>query len=442
MNNHKDHKESLGERIRRLRKERSLSQTFLADAVGVTFGWISQIEQDKAKASPELLNKIALALQVPIRELLQEEDQRMESVSRIKLVEVLLETGQTHEAKSVIQGLKDHPDLTESDRIVLQIHLSECNYQQQNYEQSLSILLPLILSLETANYHDAYLLAWIRNQIGNAYFQQRDFRTALYNYQKALDYTLRIDGEDVLTAKICLNLAVVLRLLGHMKECFTYLDRSHDFFQKHSDLKQLSKVLYERGILSSNAHDYKRAAEYFEQARTIMLSLNLKHYANMVNHMIASEVTVHQNPQSALQQLRQCIEHFLEEKNFALVILEYAKMAEIYIQMNDLEHAARSLDCATELIQTHSLENAPESAECYRIFAIYYYTINDYSASIEHAWRSAEIFDRMKLIKDQVEAMKVIVDCHQELGDFEQALRFERQRNGLLSNLLHEEEYL
>lgn len=442
MNIHNEHKETIGERIRRLRKERNLPQSFLADATGVTFGWISQIEQDKANASPELLNKIAVALKVPIRELLQEEDQRMELVSRIKLVEVLLESGQAQEAEYILQGLEDHQGLSESDKIVLQIHYSECRYQQQDYEHSLSLLHPLISSLETANYHDAYLLAWIRNQIGNTYFQQRDFRTALYNYQKALDYTLRIDGEDILTAKICLNLAVLLRILGQTKECITYLDRSHAFFQKHSDPRQLSKVLYERGILSKNAHDYKRAAEYFEQAKTIMLSLNLKHYANMVNHMIASEVTVHQNPHIALQQLHECIERFLEERNYPLVILEYAKIANIYIQMSDLEQADRSLTFASELIQTHSLETTPESAECFRIFAVYYYTRYEYATSIEYAWRSAKTFDRIGLIKDQVEAMKIIVDCHQHLGDFEQALRLERQRTDLLSSLLHEEAHL
>ncbi|WP_157721913.1 tetratricopeptide repeat protein [Tumebacillus avium] len=282
-------------------------------------------------------------------------------------------------------------------------------------------------------------MAWIRNQLGNAYFQKRDFRTALYNYQKANDYTLRIDGQDPLTAKIHLNLAVVYRILGHTKDCVSFLESSHGFFHKNSDLKHLSKVLYERGIISKTLKQYERAAEYFEQARTIMVTLNLKHYANLVQHMIASQVTIHNNPVAAIHQLQACIERFQEEENYPLVILEYSKIAEIYLQLKDLETAVSSLEHAVRIMTNFSLEQTPESAECFRVYAIYFFLRKEYTASIEYALKAANSFDTMGLIKDQADAMKIVVDCYQQLGDLEQALLLERQRNNLLTTLVIKE---
>lgn len=186
-------KESIGDRIRRFRKERNMSQITLAEMVGVTFGWISQIEQEKAKASPDLLNKIATALKVPIRELLQNEDEHMELVSRIKLVEVLLETNQITEAQKVIQDIVDHVELSEKDKITLRILESECRYQQSLFSKVVEDLTPLAHSLEASNYHDAYILSWIRYVIGKAFYQLRDFTNALYNYRKAYDYTQRFE---------------------------------------------------------------------------------------------------------------------------------------------------------------------------------------------------------------------------------------------------------
>ena len=82
-----DERGTVGQRIKRLRKERGLSQIVLAQQTGVTDAWISQVETDKSTPSAELLNKIASAMKIPIRELLQDEEADLELTTRIKLVE-------------------------------------------------------------------------------------------------------------------------------------------------------------------------------------------------------------------------------------------------------------------------------------------------------------------------------------------------------------------
>lgn len=57
--------ESLGRRVRRLRKQRRLTQTELATTAGINQGFLSSIEQDKRDPSKRTIDALALALDVP-----------------------------------------------------------------------------------------------------------------------------------------------------------------------------------------------------------------------------------------------------------------------------------------------------------------------------------------------------------------------------------------
>jgi transcriptional regulator with XRE-family HTH domain len=56
----------VGSQIRRLRQERGLTLTTLADRSGLNLGYLSQVENDKASPSLETLQALALAIDVPI----------------------------------------------------------------------------------------------------------------------------------------------------------------------------------------------------------------------------------------------------------------------------------------------------------------------------------------------------------------------------------------
>jgi len=61
----------LGERIRRIRKERKLTQEQLAELAKVDAKSIIEIENGKRNPTFRTLNKITHALKVPIKELLE-----------------------------------------------------------------------------------------------------------------------------------------------------------------------------------------------------------------------------------------------------------------------------------------------------------------------------------------------------------------------------------
>lgn len=60
------HRPLVGGRIRRRRRDRSLTLAQVADATGLNVGYLSQVENDKASPSLETLAALADALDVPI----------------------------------------------------------------------------------------------------------------------------------------------------------------------------------------------------------------------------------------------------------------------------------------------------------------------------------------------------------------------------------------
>lgn len=62
-------KEKLGQRILELRKEKSLSQEKLALKSNIDRAYMHLIEKGKTNVSIELIEKIAIALEVDIKEL-------------------------------------------------------------------------------------------------------------------------------------------------------------------------------------------------------------------------------------------------------------------------------------------------------------------------------------------------------------------------------------
>lgn len=63
-------KETLGERIARLRKEKGYTQAELAEKIGIIQALISEYERDKLRPHYEMIIRFALALEVTTDELL------------------------------------------------------------------------------------------------------------------------------------------------------------------------------------------------------------------------------------------------------------------------------------------------------------------------------------------------------------------------------------
>ncbi|RIW36101.1 helix-turn-helix domain-containing protein [Bacillus salacetis] len=85
----------IGERVKKLRQERKMSMTELADKAGVAKSYLSSIERNLQKnPSVQFLEKISTALNVPVDSLLYDtiEDKHIDS-DWVNIVEQAMESG-------------------------------------------------------------------------------------------------------------------------------------------------------------------------------------------------------------------------------------------------------------------------------------------------------------------------------------------------------------
>ncbi|WP_132945355.1 helix-turn-helix transcriptional regulator [Tumebacillus sp. BK434] len=429
--------ESLGQRLRRLRKERNLSQTDLGNLVGVTISWISTIEQDRAMPSADLLNKIADAFLIPIKELLQDEDKNMELHARIKLVELLIEKNQPAEAEELIVKLQNEL-VSEYDKLRLSVFLADCKYQQGRFQEALSILQPMIQSLESSNFHDANLLAWIRNKIGNNYTELQETEEALYNYKRAYDYINRFIEFDHLAAYISFNVGLTLRKKGCIRESLPYIEKAGAYYEKINDIRKLADALYVLGIAYKNTDDFQRASEFFDQAKTLYQTLNNNSLFSRVQVTMAASITYKENPDQAIQDLIQCANQFELDNYHAGVVFVYAKIAEIHLLTEQVEEAYEYLCQAQHIASSIEISTTLELGELYAVFAKYHYKIQNYIQAQELAIKSSNIFAIIGFVRDQAAALQIAVDACRKIGNLEEALDLQSKRSDLFESLARE----
>ncbi|ARU63674.1 hypothetical protein CBW65_23620 [Tumebacillus avium] len=414
--------ESLGQRIRKLRKERNLSQTDLGNLVGVTISWISTIEQDRAMPSAELVSKLADALKIPVRELLQNEEQHMEIVSRIKLIEVLIEKHRAADAEEIINGLLDQTDLSETQKHTLSIHQAEIRLQQKRFDEAHNILRPLIEHLEALNYHDAYIMAWIYNILGSVQYSKQKYYEAHANYTRANILINRFVDFDLLAAKISYNVALALLRLDKSQEAIPYLQAAERYYEQTNALTKLADTLFTRGIAYKNAKDYVKASECFDQTKAILNVIDHDRLSVIVQHTVATEITVRENPTQALSELEICLNKVRDLKDHPRQILVHAKIAYVQMELNNFQNASTHIEQAENLISDHAVQDTPEVAEFFRIKSIYYFRTNNYTQSVKCAYYAAAEFDKMQLRKDKARSLQVAILSYKAMGEFEKAL--------------------
>jgi tetratricopeptide (TPR) repeat protein len=204
------------------------------------------------------------------------------------------------------------------------------------------------------------------------------------------------------------------------------LEDANRYATAHQDVKGLAQTCFVQGISYKNIRNYDKAVECFEEAKSLYKSLNLISFFTMAQMIMAYSVTAEKNPLLALQQLEDCAASFRHENDHKQLTQALAKMAGVYLQLHQDEKALACLKQAEECVRVHAMQRDPETGELYRTFSSYFFKQRDYRQAIEYGLRSAELFEGIGLIGDQVDSLQVVADAFREMGDLGQAWHYER----------------
>ena len=97
---------AFGENLKRLRKQRRLTQESLGELTGINYKYIGEIERGEKNPTAVIIYKISKALQVPVSEIFSLEEDTSEIAERIKTVERLFEGRDEREIDKAIRILK------------------------------------------------------------------------------------------------------------------------------------------------------------------------------------------------------------------------------------------------------------------------------------------------------------------------------------------------
>ncbi|MFD2171156.1 helix-turn-helix domain-containing protein [Tumebacillus lipolyticus] len=414
-----DPQETLGQRIRRLRRAKGMTQNELADGF-VTISMISQVESGKNTPSVELVQHIAKKLQVPLHALMRNEIEQMETAWKHQLAKVYLLTKEAAEAEPLLLDLLELADLSHAQQVELNIDLAESYYLQQKYDEVLRLLMPIVQELEALIYEDARLLALSHLTIGNAYYQKQSYSNAGYHYRRAYDLTLRFPVFDQLAARIAYHTGITLQLQGNHQEAEFYLLKANDFFSRTDHLYGVAATMMAQAITYKNIQKYHLASESLSTAYRIFQALNLQLESANVLLTKAANITVNEDPQLAINELQDCITAFQENGQKKDLVIAYSKLADAQLRLQHYQDARTSLDRASSLIAEDSLTNSLESAECYHVFARYYFANREYQLAINYALKSSEFFGSVGMTSDQVLSIQIAYDSYHQLEMLEQ----------------------
>ena len=143
---------SIGTRIIQLRNQKGLTQQELSDRTGLAASYLSRIENRHLEPRPHTLNKIALALGVPITEIFQERSTQLGTLQCVITSSGNCIMNLLHSR----HGKPAHPNVESYDPRQLQL-LRMANYLIQTADKrlldSLDVLLSALLNVEQSKSH-------------------------------------------------------------------------------------------------------------------------------------------------------------------------------------------------------------------------------------------------------------------------------------------------
>lgn len=430
-------KHSVGEKIRRYREHRGLSQKELADKAGVSPSTISKAEGGIFTPSPDIIQRVADALGVPFHELIDPASE-LEVSTLIMIVKIFTERKEYHHALQYISDLEKRGDLLEHQKQDLILFKAESFMRTRRAEEAIKLLSELRQSLEK-NQADEHRVADLFNRLGNAYFLASNITNAHAHYMRAQQLSLTFAMFDELAAKISYNLGMVCSWLKKPKEATEHLERAEQFFREISDNFKLADTLFRQGQCYRDLEQLELAEQYLNESLAIYKSLNLLELAQHVKYNLASSVTAAKEFDLGIEQLQECIENFIELNSFHMVAYTNVRIAELHLEKGHVDEADQFLVKAQQVMQSVELSEYDQNnvnAYYYMVWASLLYSKQSYDEAIATAFNSSKLFGKMGIKRDEADSLEVAVDSYLKLGQPDEAIQLSRHISDLLRQSL------
>ncbi|MBL0386063.1 helix-turn-helix domain-containing protein [Tumebacillus sp. ITR2] len=431
-----DDKDRVGEKVRSYREARGWSQKELAEKAELSPSTISKVEGDVFTPTPDTIQRIADALGVKLSELIDiGASAELEAVVQIELMKIFVERKEYQDALGVIDHLNKRTDLAEHQRIDLTLAHADCLIQTGKNRAAIDLLQDLRQVLETKR-TDEYILATVLNKLGTAYFTELSIADAYAHYIRAHQITKSFPVVDELTAKVAFNMGQVYSWMRNPVDAQFFLQIAEKYFRDISDHKKLADTLFANGLVFQELNQLDRAERYLREALALYCSQNFLVLAQRVKYQLASRVTSKMEPEVGIQELNECAKMFQQFDDMPRFIYTHATIAEIHLEVDNLELAGEHLQTAFEAFPSEDYATSTNNAYLFRVNAKCLLRTGAYEKSLEYSFKSSGFYSKMGVQREAADSLEIAVHAYELLGDKDKALELGKQVRDMLRDSL------
>lgn len=401
---------SLGEKIKRKRKERNMTLKELAGDK-VTAGQISLVESGKTNPSIDLLHYISKKMNISIDYMLETQEHQAEKLcdyySKIAYGSLL-----AHDYTKVRDAINKIAAYANDYKLDYYKGLNELysgmmEYQLNNFERAQACFITASeIFNRTENFREA-TEAYV--QLGLTSYKLSYFNSAL-NYFKQAEKSMSehniVDDEQLM--KIYFNISLCYNRLEDNQSSVDYGLLAMEKYKKRNDRFQYAQSLLILSLSYSNMNKYEEALLYAEKAVQVFKELDDKLFAAKMETNMGIILSDIGNIDDSFKHLQNAYRIELEthDKHLPYTMM---RMADNYIKINEIDKA---MDVVREAYEKIGDEGQDE----YRV-AIYYYFYKLYIIKKDN--RNAELclLEAIKYLKN-LDMPKQLADIYFMLGGF------------------------
>ncbi|MBL0389175.1 helix-turn-helix transcriptional regulator [Tumebacillus sp. ITR2] len=377
---------NLGPKIKTYREAKGWNQKELAEKADVSPSTISALENDRFTPSPELIQRIAHAMGLPLQEL-SERATELTLEAKFNLVRLHLHRHHDTQALDELTRIQEREALLDEQQDEWMLLQATALLSQPDRLPAIEKLYALVYKLERAPQLNHVFVARVQSTLGDGWALNGDFVTAVHHYKRGLEVLNRLTTPDsLLLAHLHFRLAVCSQVLRHDDEAMDSIRESVDLYNSCATPESMAEMFAQLADSYLQGGDPVQAAAAYQKA---VASYNLAgHVRGAVRaqgfEAFHKEGRLPEEVLPFLQRELDALRHPLEQA------LLHTRIAKIHLDLQDLPNAKQALEKAEVLSA-----DAPASGErAYTLLikAMYLLEAGEYESACDCAFAASDIY--------------------------------------------------
>jgi tetratricopeptide (TPR) repeat protein len=392
---------SLGERIKKARKEADMTQNDLARGI-VTPSMICQIENGKAYPSYKVLTALAERLQKPIEYFVSDTDTHVRQRSSYTLAKALVASGSFEKAYALLKSMQVQAASED-----FCMTLAKCCQELGKYDEATALLDELLAS----SHGDPEQAFTIYLRLGEVAEHSGQYQLALYHWRKGYELLDQIKADPFERAQLLTSIGNTYHRLGCPKEAVQFLQQAYEEHKENVSLEDLGQMFLMLSLSYHESNNFDQAALFSDRAHAIFKGANQLHLATEVKRTLAVLLAKQRGQiQEALQILDECMEHYMKKEDDFNIGLTQLEVAFVLQMAGETGTAFSLVNDSLELLASDDLE----LARAHRLLAELHLAKNELKEAIQHLSKSMTLYQKHGHSVGVMDAMNLSVTLYQE----------------------------